>query len=698
MKNEELYVSQTELDSVLERYNSIYDNAPVAYITMDADSHIINANHASCQLLGVPRAELFHQRFAAMLREGSLPVFDAFMKLAIVSDQNESCEIAIEVEGQLIWILIEIIAKTDRQQNFHATIIDITERKRIDERLRLTAHVYETAAVSIMITDIDHNIIDVNDAFSQITGYSRSEVLGKNPRILQSGLQDKELYAKMWHTINTTGHWEGELLTRRKNGDIYPERTTVSAITDEKGVVTHYVGISSDITIQKQQEKQLEHIAHYDALTGIPNRALLLDRMQQAISQTKREQKLLAICYLDLDGFNAVNENLGYNQGDMLLIEVARRISQTLRGADTVARLNGDEFVVLLKGIENIGECAISLDRLLNVISQPIPLQEQALTITASIGVTLYPLDDEVPDNLIRHAEQGMQSAKQFGKNRYHIYDLKLNNYLSTRREHRIRIQKGLSAREFELFYQPKIDLNTNRLLGVEALIRWRHPERGLLLPEEFLPYIENCDLDIHFGEWVIETAFKQLDAWSKAGLKLDVSINISVFHLLSTGFVDQLHQKLTEHTDVWPNQLQIEILETAALSAIFRVSGIISACEALGVDFAIDDFGVGYSSLANLSKLPANTLKIDKSFVQNMLINKQDQVIVQGVIALARTFGLATVAEGIETEEQFQALSEMGCDIGQGYVIARPMPAAEIVAWARMFNPNHKDIPCTLN
>ncbi len=433
--------------------------------------------------------------------------------------------------------------------------------------------------------------------------------------------------------------------------------------------------------LSKQHEKQLQHIAHYDNLTSIPNRVLLADRMKQAIAQSKREQTMLAVCYLDLDGFKFINDTLGHQAGDQVLIETASRIGGMLRETDTVARLGGDEFVVLLPNLHQQQECIATLNRLLETIALPIYIQDQACLVTASIGVSLFPSDDSEPDLLLRHADQAMYIAKQSGKNRYHLFDLKRD--LQTRAYHEtlLRIQQGLDSQEFELYYQPVVNLSNRKLLGVEALLRWHHPERGLLLPGDFLNDIHNTELEISLGVWVIDTALAQLAQWQETGFALNVSVNIAACQLQAEGFVDHLKRSFASYPSLPPGCLHIELLETAALDDFSVVSDTMEACRLLGVEFALDDFGTGYSSLTYLHRLPVATLKIDQSFIRDMQEGKSDKAMVQGIIALAKAYGLKTVAEGIETMEQFEALLAMGCECGQGYVIARPMSAADFMA-----------------
>ena len=433
-----------------------------------------------------------------------------------------------------------------------------------------------------------------------------------------------------------------------------------------------------------EQEKQLENIAHFDVLTGVPNRMLLADRLAQALARTKREQGLMAVCYLDLDGFKSVNDNFGHEAGDQVLVEVTRRIKETIREDDTVARLGGDEFVLLLVGLQAPEECVSSLHRLLLAINQPVQLREKSLRISASIGVSLYPEDEQDADTLLHHADQAMYIAKQSGKNRYHLFDAK--NDQRARSHHALlqQIRHGLQHGEFELYYQPKVDLAARRMVGAEALIRWHHAQRGLLQPEEFLRVIENTELEIELGNWVIASACAQLRQWRQDGHDVEVSINISAYHLQSADFINTLRDEM-QHCCPRPCHrcLQIEVLETVALEDIARVGEIIKTCREFGVGFALDDFGTGYSPLTCLSKLEVDALKIDQSFVRVMLEEKGAHAIVQGIIGLAHAFDRTVVAEGAEHAAHFQALLEMGCPIVQGYGISKPMPASALLEWS---------------
>lgn len=443
------------------------------------------------------------------------------------------------------------------------------------------------------------------------------------------------------------------------------------------------VDLHRQIRVRMEHEKQLERLAHYDALTGVPNRVLLFDRLAQALARAKREQKLLAVCYLDLDGFKPINDRLGHAVGDRVLVEVTRRIREAVREDDTVARLGGDEFVVLLVGLQATEECVGSLQRVLQRVGQAIAIDGQALSLSASIGVALYPDDEEDAETLVRHADQAMYLAKLAGKNRFHLFDPASDRRARSHHQLLQEIRQGLAGNEFELYFQPKLNLATRQLAGAEALIRWNHPQRGLLLPADFMRAVENTELEIELGEWVIATAVEHLCRWRTAGLQIGVGINISAYHFQAPDFVSRLAAQARRYGprsgEHW---LQIEVLETAALDDIPRVSALIAACRELGIGFALDDFGSGYSSLTYLSKLDVDTLKIDQSFVRDMRTDKGDHAVVQGIIALARAFDMHCVAEGVESEAIHQALLQMGCEFGQGNGIALPMPAAQLASW----------------
>jgi diguanylate cyclase (GGDEF)-like protein/PAS domain S-box-containing protein len=587
-------------------------------------------------------------------------------------------------EKGLRWIYGQ--AKPERQEDgstlWHGYLSDITARKQTEVRLQLAASVFSHAREGIMITDAKGLIVEINDTFTRITGYSRDEALGRNPSMLNSGRQPTEFYDEMWRSLREKGHWYGEAWNRRKNGELYAEMITISAVADAAGTTQNYVALFTDITPMKEHQQHLEHIAHFDVLTGLPNRVLLADRLQQAMAQSLRHERLLAVVFLDLDGFKAVNDAFGHDVGDALLVALAQRMKAALREGDTLSRFGGDEFVAVLVDLEHAVDCEPVLQRILQAASDPVAIGETSAQVSASMGVTLYPQDGADADQLMRHADQAMYLAKQAGKNRYHLFDVAQDSAVKIQREGVEQVRMALEQRQFVLHYQPKVNMQTGAVIGAEALIRWQHPQRGLLAPAAFLPTIEDHAISIEIGEWVIATALMQMNAWQDQGLALPVSVNIGARQLQQEGFA----QRVAELIAVVPNRLhhglELEILETSALEDISHVSDVMHACRAAGVSFALDDFGTGYSSLTYLKHLPAEMLKIDQSFVRDMLTDADDLAIVGGIIGLAKAFGRQVIAEGVESAQHGKMLLSMGCGLAQGYGIARPMPAEQMPDW----------------
>jgi diguanylate cyclase (GGDEF)-like protein/PAS domain S-box-containing protein len=569
---------------------------------------------------------------------------------------------------------------------------DITQQMQAEERLRLAASVFTHSREGIVITDLDGNILDVNDTFTRITGYDRDEVLGRNPRLLSSGLHGREFYAEMWRAIKETGQWSGEIWNRHKSGEIYPETLTINALFNESGDVWQYVALFSDISALKEHERKLEHVAHYDILTGLPNRVLLADRLHQAMAHSRRRDQPLAVAFLDLDGFKAVNDRHGHEAGDQLLTSVATRMKQALRDGDTLARLGGDEFVAVLLDMGDIDQRANVLNRLLEAVGESTILGDLVLQVTASLGVTFYPQARDVDaDLLLRQADHAMYQAKLAGRNCFHIFDTGNDSIVRGHHEDVALIRKALAAREFVLYFQPMVNMRTGTVVGAEALIRWQLPVRGLMPPAAFLPIIEDDPLAVELGEWVIDSALTQMETWLEAGLDIPVSVNVSAMQLQQANFPDRLRALLAAHPNVKSSSLELEVLETSALQDMTQASQTIHACSEIGVSFALDDFGTGYSSLTYLKRLPSRILKIDQSFVRGILDDAEDLTIIEGVLLLALAFRRMVIAEGVESVEHGMTLLQMGCELAQGYCIARPMPAKDLPSWVASWRPDHR-------
>lgn len=575
---------------------------------------------------------------------------------------------------------------------FAGLLTNIRKRRHAEGQLRLSASVFDNADESIMITDTECRIIRVNDAFTRTTGYSEAEVKGLDPIFMNVHHTEPGFMKQVWQRLRAYGAWKGEVWNRHREGERYAVLQKINAFHDEEGELQGYVSLMSDITTLKNQQHQLERIAHFDALTGLPNRTLLADRMQQAIALANRNHTQIAILFIDLDGFKAVNDTHSHSVGDELLVQVSNRMKKVMRDEDTLARIGGDEFVAVLMNLEQTEDSLPVIRRLLNSVADPIHIKELELKVSASVGVAFYPQQENLDaDQLLRQADQAMYQAKQAGKNRYQMFDVERDLALRSQNDNLARFRQALDQSELVLHYQPKVNMRTGQVVGCEALIRWQHPEQGLLPPASFLPAIENHPLSVDVGQWVLENALKQILAWREQGLEIPVSVNIDAIHLQRSDFVDTLRTLLAEHPAIRAGDLELEILETTALEDVEHVSAIIEECSRLGVGFALDDFGTGYSSLTYLKRLPAQLLKIDRSFVRDMLVDPDDLAILKGVIQLAGAFRREVIAEGVETEAHFRELLALGCDLGQGYAIARPMPAEEMPAWHEQWQRSHQ-------
>lgn len=602
-------------------------------------------------------------------------------------------ELLKRANGSVQWVKREIIPWRAGDGAIGGIVLfseDVTQQRQTEQGLRLAASVFTNAREGIIITDPDGAILEVNEMFTRITGYTREEALGQNPRFLKSGLQNEEFYATMWRSLIKDGHWSGEIWNRTKSGDIIAEMLTINAVRDISGNLLQYVSLFSDITEIKKHAQQLEHLTHYDMLTNLPNRALLADRLNQAMALAKRRKQMVAVAYLDLDGFKDINDSHGHDAGDRLLTALASDMKRVLRAGDTLARLGGDEFVAVMVDLDNQEASVPVLALLLEAAAKQVQVGNLSLCVSASIGVTFYPQPDEVDaDLLLRQADQAMYQAKLASGNRYHIFNPDHDQTVRGRHENLEHIRRALAERNFVLYYQPKVNMRTGKVVGAEALIRWKHPERGLLPPGLFLPVIEDHPLAIEIGEWVIESVLAQMECWNAAGIELPVSVNVSAIQLQRPDFVDRLSSLLAAHPSLKPFSLEIEVVETSALQDVAQTSQVLTACQSIGVSFALDDFGTGYSSLTYLKRLPASILKIDQSFVSDMLDDPENLNILEGILGLASAFHRQVIAEGVETVEHGSMLLRLGCELAQGYGIARPMLAGDLPGWLSAWRPD---------
>ena len=557
-------------------------------------------------------------------------------------------------------------------------MLDITERKKMEIRLQQAATVFDSSAEGITITAPDGTIIAVNRAFTEITGYSEAEVIGRNPRILQSGRQETSLYVAMWQTLRSRGRWQGELWNRRKDGQEFLESLTISAVKDADGRVTHYVGVFSDTTALRKAHDQLDHQAHHDPLTGLPNRLLLTDRLRKALQRAHRDRTGLAVLFIDLDRFKNINDTLGHQAGDRVLCEVALRLERLMRESDTVGRLGGDEFLIVIEDIVDPTVASMIADKILTALQASPVTVEHEFFVGASIGISVFPQDGEDGDTLMKNADVAMYRAKERGRNAYEFFTKDLTRSSLARLQMETDLRRAIEREELRVYLQPQFSLTTGKVVGAEALLRWQRSEQGLVPPGDFIKLAEESGLIVPIGEWVQRTAGCQWAAWVAAGLNPGVlSVNVSGVEF-ARGRIEETARKTLANSHLPAQFLELEITESAIMSHAESSLQVLDNLRAMGIRLVIDDFGTGYSSLAYLKRLPLNKLKVDQSFVRGLPGDTEDCAISRAVIALAHSLQLTVIAEGVETEAQRDFLIREGCDEMQGYLLSKPIPFAE--------------------
>ncbi len=547
--------------------------------------------------------------------------------------------------------------------------------------LHLARKVIESSLDGIMICNARQEIEFVNPAFSVLTGYTQEEIIGRQPAMLKSGRHDEAFYRKMWATLNEKGVWQGEIWNRRRNGEIFPEWLTINVIADETGAITQYAAIFTDITERKKTEERIKNLAYFDVLTGLPNRRLFTDRLQVAVANAHRHGQQLAIMFLDLDLFKRINDTLGHALGDMVLVETARRLGLCVREGDTVARLGGDEFTILLPELEHVEDAAKLAERMIAQVKQPFLVDDHELYVTTSIGIAVYPDDGTTVDTLIKNADTAMYRAKDLGRNSFQLYTPAMNARSFERLAMESSLRHAVTRGEFMLAYQVKVDLARGQMSGVEALVRWNHPEMGLVPPMDFIPLAENMGLISEIGEWVLITACRQCRSWHDMGLPpVRMAVNVSALQFRETD-VPAVVRRALEESGLDPRYLELELTETVLMQHVEDVVAVLKQLRAMGVTISIDDFGTGYSSLSYLKRMPIDSLKIDRSFVHDIMDDGDSAEIVSTIISLAHNLKLKAVAEGVETAAQADFLRARGCDEVQGYLISRPVSAEDLVS-----------------
>lgn len=661
-------------------------------------------NHPIGMVTERDMVRFFRQGAAAMERPlaevmsfpvASLPA-DAVPQSAVarMREQNLRHLVVVDPDGRIDGVLTE----HDLVSHLDTLYVEQTLQARRDAEASLAlsearwSAVWEQSSEFFGLMSPQGMLLNCNPAAATLLGSGSAELVGRMLWETPWGAHDKTLQHRLRLAIERAGRGEADAFetchfesgAAKIHMDFH-----VQPIRDPQGRILMLLAQGKDITERVKAREALEHMAHYDPLTELPNRVLLADRLPRVLSRAGRQGRLAAVCYLDLDGFKPVNDTYGHAAGDRLLIEIAARLNAATRKGDTAARLGGDEFVLLIGDLDSVADIDIAMDRVFSAIRQPIIIDGHPVHVSASIGIAVFPLDGKDGDVLLRHADQAMYSAKQAGRNRYHLFDQHGSQRNQTHLDLLTALEEAIQRKEFALLYQPKVSLLSGRIVGVEALLRWRHPRRGLLAPMEFLATLEESELALDVGRWVLATAIAQADAWRRQGLDLAMSINVSPQHVIHPAFVDELAQLLATHPDLPAEKIELEILESAALEDISHMADVMTACGQLGVGFALDDFGTGKSSIGDFHRLPAHTLKIDRSFISKMLCDPQDLAVIESIIGLTSALRRQVVAEGMESAEHGALLLQLGCDLAQGYGIAKPMSADQVPDWVRGFNPH---------
>jgi len=663
------------------KYRDVVEGTDDLIIRCDQNGILTYVNHASFRIIGLdPQACLGRSVFKLIhpddRREMMQTLSDGVAQgLGAVSFEGR----LVSVTGETRHLSMNTTIRRDSGGNvkeFFCIARDTTDRKQAEDGLQLASMVYRSSSEAMVVTDAANQIVAVNPAFELMTGYCAGDVMGQNPRILKSGRHEAVFYQEMWDTLGTTGRWQGELWNQRKNGEIYAAWLTINTNFNEDGTVHCYVALSSDITQRKETETLIWKQANFDALTGLPNRNMFREHLELEIRKAHRAGQPMALLFIDLDNFKGVNDTLGHDMGDILLIEATQRLRACVRESDTVARLGGDEFTVILGELTNPGSVERVVQNILTNLSEPFRLKEEQVHISASIGITFYPEDAIVIEDLLKNADQAMYAAKKQGRNRYNYYTPSMQEAALSRIRLVNDMRSALADKQFCLHYQPIVELATGAIRKAEALLRWQHPVRGLILPLGFIGAAEDTGMIIYIGDWVFHQAAQQAARWRASHHPdFQVSINMSPLQFRSDDGITEGWLSHLQKMGMSGQGIVVEITEGLLLDASESVTRQLLTFRDVGIQVAIDDFGTGYSSLSYLKKIDIDYIKIDKMFVANLSLGSSDMALCEAIIVMAHKLGMKVIAEGVETDEQRLLLAAVGCDYGQGYLFAVPNP-----------------------
>ena len=668
-----------ELQTAEKQWNDALNAVSSPIFLHDQDGKLIKANKAYLELANCTIDNAIGAFYWDLFPKQQGPLSGCLVHTA---DNMPNCDNKLILATDNKIFSSQSIAIFDHLEQFLYSVHlmeDITELSQQQDRLRLSAKVFESTTEGIVITDKDGTILAVNPAFCTITGYTEQEALGQNPRILKSDRHHQSYYQEMWKSLETVGKWQGEIWNKRKDGNTYPELLTISSILNDTGETTHYVAVFMDITAINEMVKQLDHLAHHHPLTHLPNRRLLQTRLNHSIQRAVTEQHQGTAIYIDLDNFKNINDSLGHTAGDEVLKEVATRLKQHTRDVDTIAHLGGDEFVLVLDQVRSVHNVVVRCEEVLQRLNSPYNVDNYELFVSASLGITIFPDDGTNADEVLKNADTAMFKAKEKGKNSYHIYSPELTDAAFERVVLESHLRHAIEKNELILHYQPQVTLPAGEVIACEALVRWQHPELGLIAPDRFIPLSEETGLIVPIGEWVLRTACQQWVNWHKQGLNLRrIAVNLSGRQIQQKELPTMV-QRILEETGCPAQALELEITESFLMQHPKQSIAVLQKIKELGIELSIDDFGTGHSSLNYLKRFPVNRLKIDRSFVADIPENEEDNALVKAIIAIGKSLKLNVIAEGIETLEQSNFLTENGCNEGQGYLYSRPVDANQI-------------------